>query len=86
MNVYHYLINHIIEYLLVYLVFAAGIWTLFSSNNPMVKLVIILGLGGIYFVWAVWHHLDDHTDFDFSVMLEYVSMLILVMWILFSLL
>lgn len=81
---YSYFLNHIIEYFLVYIVFAAGTWTLFSNNDGLIKLIIILGLGGVYFVWAVWHHIDDHAKLDFSVIMEYVSMLILVMWILFS--
>jgi hypothetical protein len=83
---YQYILNHIVEYALVYLVFSAGLWTLFSSNSLVVKVIIIFGLGSVYFVWAVWHHLDDHPNFDLSVLMEYVSMLVLIMWILFSLL
>ena len=80
-----YKLSHAIEYLLVYVVFAAGVLTLLSSNSPLIKAVIIFGLAGVYFIWTIWHHMDDHEGIDFSVFMEYASILVLVVWILFSL-
>lgn len=85
MSMYRYVLNHLVEYVLVYVIFSAGLWTIFSNNALPVKVIIIFGLGSVYFVWAIWHHLDDHPDFDLGVLMEYVSILVLIMWILFSL-
>lgn len=79
-----YIISHIIEYTLVYIVFATGVLTILSSNSPVIKGIIIFGLIGIYFIWTIWHHMDDHEGVDFSVVMEYISILALVVWILVS--
>lgn len=82
---FSYFVSHIPEYLLVFLIFATGVWTLMSTSHVLIKLVIIIGLAGIYFIWAVWHHVTDHKKMTFAVVMEYVSVLALVLWILFSL-
>ncbi len=79
-----FIFNYGIEYFLIFLIFVTGIWTLFGVQSVFVKTIIIFGLLGIYFIWAVWHHLNDEKKVNFNVIMEYIAVIMLVGWILFS--
>ena len=79
-----YIVSNAVEYLLVFLIFATGVWTLFLIESLAIKIGVITGLAGIYFIWAIWHHLNDDNELSFEIVMEYFAVIALVIWILLN--
>lgn len=79
-----FIVKYGIEFLLIFLIFATGVWTFMSVHTPLVKIILLFGLVSIYFIWAVWHHMSDEKKIDFNVLMEYFAVIVLVLWILLT--
>jgi len=79
-----FIIKYGIEFFLIFLIFATGVWTVLSAHSTFVKAILLFGLLSVYFIWAVWHHMSDEKKVDFNVMMEYAAVVVLVLWILLT--
>lgn len=79
-----FVIKYGIEFFLIILIFATGVWTVMSAHSPTVKAILVFGLMGVYFIWVIWHHMSDGKKINFSVVMEYLAVIVLVLWILLT--
>jgi len=72
-----------------YIVLAAGLiigvlgYRIFSTNQQ-VEIILIISLGGFYFIWGIWHHFRE-GDLHVKIILEYLLIAVLAVVLLLSL-
>lgn len=54
-----YLKNHLIQYAFLIVTFAVSLTIIAQVKNIYLRAAIALFLAGFYFVWGVWHHLEE---------------------------
>ena len=70
--------QHVLEYILLIIVFILGIIIFVTVPNFTLKTITALLISATYTLWGVWHHYN-HGHLNFSIMAEYflVSIIIL---------
>jgi len=79
-----FIVKYGIEFFLIFLIFSTGVWTFMSTHSVIVKIILLFGLVSVYFIWAIWHHMSDDKKINFNVLMEYVAVIVLVLWILLT--
>ncbi|NCS32032.1 hypothetical protein GW793_00895 [bacterium] len=80
----HYVRHHIFQYFLILLLFAITV-TSISTPIPSFQKFFFVGVAIIvYFIWAMWHHWEDHS-LTKSTLLEYIALAGLLFWLLITL-
>lgn len=51
--------NHVLQYLLLVIIFIFTISILNQLNNSLVKIAVIVALAVLYLFWGVWHHKEE---------------------------
>lgn len=80
---YRYLQNHLFEYIIIILLFAVTVTALSSPIDYIQKLLFVGISVIIYFIWAVWHHWEDHR-LTKETLLEYMALALLLFWLLIT--
>ncbi len=81
-----YITKHFAQYVLMMLILITGVVTIFSEIDQSVKLLTIVSLSAIYFIWGIWHHWEDHAKITLTTAAEYALVALLIFWVLLSVL
>jgi len=72
-----------------YIILIAGLiigvlgYGIFSASQS-VEIILIISLGGFYFLWGIWHHFRE-GDLHLKIVLEYLLIAVLAVVLLLSL-
>lgn len=78
-----YIVRHAFQYILLLIILAGGILTLFLVPNHTIKVTIVFSLTSLYFLWAIWHHWEEKT-LNMATLLEYLVIAGVILWVLVS--
>ena len=51
--------NHLLQYILLVIIFIFTISILNQLNSSVVKTAVIISLSALYLFWGVWHHKEE---------------------------
>lgn len=74
-----YFIQHIFEYLLVFLILVTCALTLFLTPDEATREAVVFGTAALYPLWAIFHHWEEGT-LKASTILEYLAFTALILW------
>lgn len=53
--------RHLLQYLLLVIIFIVTVSLLNQLNNSILKIVVITALASLYLFWGVWHHKEENN-------------------------
>ena len=74
--------NHLLQYLLLVIIFIFTISLLNQLNNSVVKTVVIIALAALYLFWGVWHHKEE-KNLSRTHFFEYLMISVFILVVLF---
>jgi len=80
---YTYLKNHVFQYILILILFAITVTAVSTPIDYVQKLVFIAISLFVYFLWAIWHHWEDHK-LTKETWFEYIALMLLLFWLLIT--
>lgn len=80
----NYFTKHIAQYLIIFLILAAGLTVVFSDIAAATKLAAVVALALLYLIWGIWHHWEDHKEVGLTTAAEYALVALLILWVLLS--
>lgn len=79
-----YIKNHFLQYFTILLLFSITIFAVSSPISMFYKIMIIVFVASVYFIWTIWHHWEDH-QLSTNTILEHLLITAVLIWLLFSL-
>ena len=76
-----YHLEHIVQYVLLVIVFVFSISLLFQLTDFVLKLAVISFLSLCYLVWGIWHHWEEN-NLTRTHVLEYLVISVLIFTVL----
>lgn len=74
--------EHLLQYLLLIVIFIFSIFLLIQLSSSAIKLVVIAVLSAFYLIWGIWHHREEKNLIRVH-FFEYLIISVLIFTVLF---